>query len=92
MPFSARSSRVDLGARERHALGRALHFDDAARPVITTFMSVSQAESSTYSRSSSGVRSMMPTDTAATGLGMGDFICPAQQLADGIVSRDVGAR
>ena len=39
------------------AFGRALHFDIAAfAPVITTFMSVSQAESSTYSRSSSGVR------------------------------------
>ena len=35
-------------------------------PVITTFMSVSQAESSTYSRSSSGVPCTMPTDTAAT--------------------------
>ncbi len=35
-------------------------------PVMTTFMSVSQAESSTYSRSSSGVPSTMPTETAAT--------------------------
>ena len=33
---------------------------------MTTFMSVSQAASSTYSRSSSGVPSTMPTDTAAT--------------------------
>ena len=39
--------RVHLGAREGRAFGRALHFDEAAAPVITTFMSVSQAESST---------------------------------------------
>ena len=33
-------------ARERRALGRALQLDEAAAPVITTFMSVSQPESS----------------------------------------------
>ena len=39
---------------------------------MTTFMSVSQAESSTYSRSSSGTPCTMPTDTAATWSRSGD--------------------
>ena len=47
-------------------------------PVMTTFMSVSQATSSTYSRSSSGVPSTMPTDTAATWSTIGEAaIVPA---------------
>src|SRR5690606_36439713 len=41
-------------------------------PVMTTFMSVSQAASSTYSRSSKGTPSRMPTDTAATWSRIGD--------------------
>jgi hypothetical protein len=39
---------------------------------MTTFMSVSQAESSVYSRSSSGVPCTMPTDTAATASRIGE--------------------
>ena len=39
---------------------------------MTTFMSVSQAESSVYSRSSSGVPCTMPTETAATASRMGE--------------------
>ncbi|MNX44492.1 hypothetical protein D3C86_749800 [compost metagenome] len=41
---------------------------------MTTFMSVSQAESSVYSRSSSGVPSTMPTEMAATWPLMGEVL------------------
>jgi hypothetical protein len=38
--------RVHLGSGKRRALGRALHSTKCPAAVITTFMSVSQAESS----------------------------------------------
>jgi hypothetical protein len=62
-------------------------------PVITTFMSVSQAESSVYSRSSRGVPCTMPTEMAATGprMGAGSQLACGQQLVDRILRGHKGA-
>ena len=72
IPSSASLSNASSSSRvEREALGRALHLDESAAPVITTFMSVSARTSSEYSRSSIGVPSMMPTEMAAHGFRIG---------------------
>ena len=41
-----RRAGVELGPVERRALGGALHLDEVAAPVMTTFMSVSARTSS----------------------------------------------
>src|SRR3989344_5591662 len=69
MPFSASASSWSISARV-NATPSAVPCTSTKwpAPVITTFMSVSQSTSSTYSRSSSGVPCTMPTEMAATGL------------------------
>ena len=56
---------------------------------MTTFMSVSQAASSTYSRSSSGVPATMPTETAATKSRIGErsMLALGEQPCHGVVRR-----
>jgi hypothetical protein len=67
MPLSASASSASISARVKGAPSAVpCTSTKPPAPVITTFMSVSQAASSTYSRSSSGVPSTTPTDTAAT--------------------------
>jgi hypothetical protein len=58
--------RVHFGARERRAFGGALDFDEAAAPVITTFMSVSQARVFRVVEVEHGHASYTPTEIAAT--------------------------
>ena len=73
MPLSASASSASISARVNGAPSAVpCTSTKPPAPVITTFMSVSQAESSVYSRSSSGVPSTMPTDTAATKSRIGD--------------------
>src|SRR5574343_695398 len=72
MPWVARASIASISARLK-GTPSAVPWTSTKppAPVITTFMSVSQAESSTYSRSSSGVPWTMPTEMAATWSRMG---------------------
>ena len=59
--------RVERVAVERLSFGRALDLDELRpSPVLTTFMSTSALESSSYARSRSGSPSTMPTLIAAT--------------------------
>src|SRR5204863_4152503 len=79
MPMPASASSASISARENVAPS-AVPCSSTKPPlaVMTTFMSVSQAASSTYSRSSSGVPSTMPTETAATKSRIGErasFFC-----------------
>ena len=77
---------VHLLARERVAFGRAPHLDEAAAPVITTFRSVSQAESGIV-EVGTALPSYRPTDTAAT-KSHGRFSAPAAETADRVVPSD----
>ena len=67
MPLAASSISSSICARVKAAPSAVPWISTKpCEPVITTFMSVSHTESSMYSRSSSGVPSTMPTDTAPT--------------------------
>src|SRR6185295_5929561 len=67
MPLVASASSASISRRENVAPSAVpCSSTKPPAPVMTTFMSVSQAASSTYSRSRSGVPPTMPTETAAT--------------------------